>query len=65
METVVLEIGSMAAAHFVGTDLAVVALAASTDDRTGSLLVSAVAYLTLMVANRAVVVAFVAGMQRW
>jgi hypothetical protein len=65
MVTVVLEIGAMAAARFVGTHLAVVALAAYTYDRTGSLLVRAVAYLTLMVANRAVVVAVEAGMQRW
>lgn len=63
--TGVAAIGSVAGGLFVLTHLAVVALAADTFRRTGSLLPPAVAYTTLFVANRAVVVLFEAGMRSW
>lgn len=59
------ELGSIAGALFAATHLAVFAVAAGTYDRTGSLLVPAIAYTTLILANRAVVVLFEAGMQSW
>lgn len=62
---VVAEIGSLAGALFVTTQLAVFAVAAYTYDRTDSLLGPAVAYTTLIVANRLVVVGLEAGLQSW
>ncbi|WP_254838798.1 hypothetical protein [Natronomonas marina] len=63
--SVVAEIGSVAGGLFVVTQLAVFAVAAYTYDRTESLLVPAAAYLSLLVANRLVVVGLEAGMQSW
>lgn len=59
------ELGSLAGALFAVTHLAVFAVAAFTYDRTGSILAPAVAYTTLVLANRAVVVLFEAGIQSW
>ncbi len=63
--SVVAEIGSLAGALFVTTQLAVFAVAAYTYDRTDSLLVPALAYLSLILANRLVVVGLEAGMRSW
>lgn len=63
--TGVAAIDSVAGGLFVLTHLAVVALAADTFRRTGSLLPPAAAYTALFVANRAVVVLVEAGMRSW
>jgi len=49
-------LGSLAGALFAGTHLVVFGVAAYTYNRTGSLLAPAIAYGTLVLANRAVVV---------
>lgn len=59
------ELGSIAGVLFAATHLAVFAVAAYTYDRTGSLLAPTVAYTMLVLANRAVVVLFEAGLQSW
>lgn len=63
--SVIAEIGSIAGGLFVVTHLIVLAIAAYTYDRTDSLAVPALAYTSLMLANRFVVVVFEAGMQSW
>lgn len=56
---------SVAGGLFAATQLAVLGVAAVTYDRTESLLVPALAYASLLLANRVVVVVFEAGMQSW
>lgn len=63
--SVITEIGSIAGALFVATHLTVLGLAAYTYERTDSLAVPALAYTSLLVANRFIVVVFEAGMQSW
>ncbi|QZP37294.1 hypothetical protein [Halobaculum magnesiiphilum] len=58
-------IGSVAGGMFAGTRLAVLGVAAYTYDRTDSLLVPALAYTSLLAADRAVVVVLEAGMHSW
>ncbi|MFB6102205.1 MAG: hypothetical protein ABEJ73_06525 [Haloplanus sp.] len=59
------ETGTVAELLFGATHVAVLALAAAGYERTESLLVPAVAYLSLLVGNEAVVFVFEAGMQSW
>lgn len=61
----VASIDSVAGGLFAATQLAVLGVGAYTYDRTDSLLVPALAYATYLLANRAVVVGFEAGMQSW
>lgn len=56
---------SIAGLLFAGTHFAVFAVAADSYDRTDSLLAPAVAYAMLVLANRAVVVVFEAGIGSW
>lgn len=58
-------VGSVAGGLFALTHLAVLGLAAATYERTGSVAVPAVAYATLLLANRLVVFLFEAGLQSW
>ncbi|MFC6873502.1 hypothetical protein [Halobellus marinus] len=58
-------IETIAGALYAGTQLAVLGIAAYTYTETESLLVPAMAYTSLFLANRAVVVVFEAGMQNW
>jgi len=56
---------TVAGGLFAVTQLAVLGVAAYTYDRTASLLVPALAYAALLLANRTVVFVFEAGMQSW
>ena len=58
-------VGSVAGGLFALAHLAVLGVAAATYERTGSVAVPAVAYATLLLANRLVVFLFEAGMQSW
>lgn len=58
-------IESIARGLFVLTHLAVLGIAAYTFERTDSLCVPALAYASLFIANRLIVVSFEAGLQSW
>ena len=58
-------VGSVAAALFALATLATLGVAAATYHRTRSLLVPALAYASLLFADRAVVIVFEAGMRSW
>jgi len=58
-------VDTVAGGLFASTQLATLGVAAYTYDRTASLPVPALAYASLLLANRAVVVVFEAGMQSW
>lgn len=58
-------VDSLADGLFTATHLAALAVAAYSYDRTGSVLPPAVAYTTLVLANRGVIYFFEAGMQSW
>jgi len=58
-------VDSVAGGLFAATQLLTLGVAAYTYDRTRSLLVPALAYATLLLANQVVVVVFEAGMQSW
>jgi len=59
------EIETIAGGLYAATQLAVLAVAAYTYDETESLSVPALAYASLLLANRTVVFVFEAGMQNW
>lgn len=61
----VAEIATMAGGLYAATQLAVLGVAAYTYDETESLFVPALAYASLLLANRTVVFVFEAGMQSW
>jgi len=61
----VAEIESVAGGLFVTTHLAVLGIAAYAYERTNSVLVPALAYTSLLLANTTVMFVFEAGMQSW
>ncbi|MFB6195254.1 MAG: hypothetical protein ABEI80_03720 [Haloplanus sp.] len=61
----VASVDTLAGGLFATAHLAVFAVAAYTYDRTDSLLTPALAYATVLLANRAVVVVLESGMQHW
>jgi hypothetical protein len=58
-------VDSVAGCLFAATQLATLGVAAHTYDRTDSLCVPALAYASLLLTNRTVIVGFEAGMQSW